>query len=78
MTEIVRKAEPFSRSEMKSDEAIKRFEGEGEKYKVELIEDLGVDSVSLYQQGGFTDLCRGPHRAVPQRAMGGVPGGAPP
>ncbi len=61
MTEIVRKAQPFSRSEVTSDEAIKRFEAEGEKYKVELIQDLGEDSVSLYQQGEFTDLCRGPH-----------------
>ncbi len=61
MTEIVRKAEPFTRTEVKSDEAIKRFEAEGEKYKVELIQNLGEESVSLYQQGNFTDLCRGPH-----------------
>ncbi len=61
MTEIVRKAQPFTRTEVKSSEAIKRFEAEGEKYKVELIQDLGEDSVSLYQQGDFTDLCRGPH-----------------
>ena len=61
MTEIVRKALPFTRIEIKSEEAIKRFEAEGEKYKVELIRDIGEDSVSLYQQGDFTDLCRGPH-----------------
>lgn len=61
MTEIVRKAQPFNRTEMRSDEAIKRFEAEGEKYKVELIQDLDEDSVSLYQIGDFTDLCRGPH-----------------
>ncbi|MCK5517523.1 MAG: threonine--tRNA ligase, partial [Desulfobulbaceae bacterium] len=61
MTEIVRKAQPFTRTEVKSSEAIKRFEAEGEKYKVELIQNLGEDSVSLYQQGDFTDLCRGPH-----------------
>ncbi len=61
MTEIVRKALPFTRTEINSEEAIKRFEAEGERYKVELIRDLGVDSVSLYQQGDFTDLCRGPH-----------------
>ncbi|MEA3467389.1 MAG: threonine--tRNA ligase [Thermodesulfobacteriota bacterium] len=61
MTEIVRKAQPFTRTEVQSSEAIKRFEAEGEKYKVELIQDLGEDSVSLYQQGDFTDLCRGPH-----------------
>ncbi len=61
MEEIVRKAKPFICSEITSDEAIKRYEAEGEKYKVELIRDLNVDTVSIYQQGDFTDLCRGPH-----------------
>ncbi|MBU0946266.1 MAG: threonine--tRNA ligase [Proteobacteria bacterium] len=61
MAEIIAKAEPFTRSEIKSSEAIKRYQEEGEKYKVELIQDLGVDTVSIYQQGEFTDLCRGPH-----------------
>jgi len=61
MTEIVRKALPFTRTEMNSDDAIKHFDDLGEKYKVELIQDLGEDSVSIYQQGEFTDLCRGPH-----------------
>ena len=57
--------EPFERSELKPDEAIERFRSEGQPYKVELIEDLvrdqGVESVSLYRNGPFTDLCRGPH-----------------
>jgi threonyl-tRNA synthetase len=61
MTEIVRKAQPFTRTEIQSDVAIKRFEAEGEKYKVELIQDLDTETVTLYQQGDFTDLCRGPH-----------------
>ncbi|MBU0960063.1 MAG: threonine--tRNA ligase [Proteobacteria bacterium] len=61
MVEIIDKAEPFTRSEIKSAEAIKRYEAEGEKYKIELIRDLDVDTVSIYQQGNFTDLCRGPH-----------------
>ncbi len=61
MTEIVRKALPFTRTEMCSDDAIKHFDDLGENYKVELIRDLGEDTVSLYQQGSFTDLCRGPH-----------------
>lgn len=61
MTEIIRSAQPFSRSELSSADAIKRFEMEGEPYKVELIQDLGADTVSLYEQGAFTDLCRGPH-----------------
>ena len=45
--------------------AIERFSAEGQDYKVELIEDLvrneGVDTVTLYRNGPFTDLCRGPH-----------------
>jgi len=61
MTEIARSAQSFVRTEVPAADAIKRFAAESEKYKVELIEDLGVDTVSLYQQGEFTDLCRGPH-----------------
>jgi len=67
MTEIVRKALPFTQSTLKSSEAIKRFQAEGEKYKVELIQDLDSESVTLYQQGSFTDLCRGPH--VPNTSL---------
>ncbi len=61
MTEIVRKSLPFTRTEVASTEAISRFEAEGEKYKVELIQELDTDTVTLYQQGECTDLCRGPH-----------------
>lgn len=61
MTEIARSAQPFTKSKISSTDAIKRFEAEGEPYKVELIQDLGEDTVSLYKQGAFTDLCRGPH-----------------
>jgi threonyl-tRNA synthetase len=57
--------EPFERSELPVAEAIERFRAEDQPYKVELIEDLvrdeGVESVSLYRNGPFTDLCRGPH-----------------
>ena len=61
MAEIIAEAKPFIRSEIKSDKAITRYTEEGEKYKVELIQDLEVETVSIYQQGEFTDLCRGPH-----------------
>jgi len=61
MTELVRQALPFSRTEMTSGEAIDKFTGEQEKFKVELIEDLATDTVSFYHVGEFTDLCRGPH-----------------
>ncbi|BHH83751.1 threonine--tRNA ligase [Desulforhopalus sp. 52FAK] len=61
MTEIVRAALPFQKTEMNSADAIAKFKAEDEKFKVELIEDLGEESVSFYQVGEFTDLCRGPH-----------------
>src|SRR5204862_5560433 len=57
--------EPFERSESGVAEAIERFRREDQPYKVELIEDLvrdeGTDRVSLYRNGPFVDLCRGPH-----------------
>jgi threonyl-tRNA synthetase len=57
--------EPFERSELSAAEAIERFRAEDQPYKVELIEDLvrdeGVETVSLYRNGPFVDLCRGPH-----------------
>jgi threonyl-tRNA synthetase len=67
MEEIVRAGLPFTRQEMTSREAIDFFKKQGEDYKVELIEDLGAEKVSLYTQGNFTDLCRGPH--VPSTGM---------
>jgi threonyl-tRNA synthetase len=57
--------EEFSRRELPVAEAIEAFKAQGEDYKVELIEDLvhgeGVETVSLYRNGPFEDLCRGPH-----------------
>jgi threonyl-tRNA synthetase len=65
MREHIRADERFERSDVSVAEAIERFRGEGQDYKVELIEDLvrdeGVETVSLYRNGPFTDLCRGPH-----------------
>jgi threonyl-tRNA synthetase len=65
MREHIKADEPFERSELPAGEAIQRFLSEGQDYKVELIEDLvrdeGVRTVSLYRNGPFTDLCRGPH-----------------
>jgi len=49
------------RQVMSSAEAIGMFEAMGEPYKTELINDIGVETVSVYSQGGFADLCRGPH-----------------
>src|SRR3954469_14295662 len=50
----------WSRDELSADEARARFEAEGEPYKVELV-DTAEGPISLYTQGDFTDLCRGPH-----------------
>jgi threonyl-tRNA synthetase len=50
----------WSREEISADEARKRFEAEGEPYKVELV-GTAEGPISLYTQGEFTDLCRGPH-----------------
>ena len=61
MKEIIKADLPFAREEMSSSEAVELFRNDGEDYKVELIEDLGEERVSLYTQGNFTDLCRGPH-----------------
>ena len=61
MNEIIKADLPFTRKEMPSREAVDFFNAKGEDYKVELIEDLGAENVSLYTQGSFTDLCRGPH-----------------
>jgi len=61
MEEIVKADLPFIRKEMTSQEALDFFKSEGEDYKIELINDIGTETVSLYTQGSFTDLCRGPH-----------------
>jgi threonyl-tRNA synthetase len=63
--------EPFVREEVSVQAALERFQAEDQPYKVELIEDLirneGVDTVSLYTNGPFTDLCRGPHAPSTKR-----------
>jgi threonyl-tRNA synthetase len=65
MREHIKADEHFERADAGVAEAIERFRAEGQDYKVELIEDLvageGVETVSLYRNGPFTDLCRGPH-----------------
>jgi threonyl-tRNA synthetase len=63
--------ERFVRQDVSVDEALARFRAEQQDYKVELIEDLireqGIDTVSLYTNGPFTDLCRGPHAPSTKR-----------
>jgi len=59
MDEIIAKSLPFIREEITKEEARKRFASQ--PYKLELIDEIQEDKVSLYRQGSFTDLCRGPH-----------------
>lgn len=61
MREIVSQKLPFKRTEVDREEAIRFFSDKGEKYKVELLESFTDPQVSYYEQGGFIDLCRGPH-----------------
>ena len=62
MHEIIKRDEKVSRKVMPREEAIKFFKNIGENYKAEIIEDLpDTETISLYTQGNFTDLCRGPH-----------------
>jgi threonyl-tRNA synthetase len=61
MREIARADHPFERRDMARSEAIAYFRERGEPYKVEILEGLDADHVSLYTQGDFVDLCRGPH-----------------
>ena len=62
MQKIVKEAHPVARSVMTRDEAVRFFRDMGEEYKAEIIESIPADqALSLYKQGEFTDLCRGPH-----------------
>jgi threonyl-tRNA synthetase len=62
MREIIARDAPFVRQVWDRDEAMKYFKDKGEAYKAEIISDLPVDEeVSIYSQGDWTDLCRGPH-----------------
>ena len=61
MKEIIKADIRFTRKEMTRQEAIAFFKAKGEDYKVELIDDLGEEDVSIYEQGHFADLCKGPH-----------------
>ena len=71
MREHIKADEEFVREDVPVAEALERFESEGQPYKVELIQDLvrneGVETVGLYTNGPFTDLCRGPHAPSTKR-----------
>ena len=61
MAELAKADTKIERTVLSSAEAIKKFDEMGEPYKRELIEGIGAETVSIYTQGSFADLCRGPH-----------------
>ncbi|MFA5354018.1 MAG: threonine--tRNA ligase [Thermodesulfovibrionales bacterium] len=67
MKEIIKANTPFVRKQISRSEAIELFTQKGEIYKAEIISEIQDDTVSLYEEGGFTDLCRGPH--LPKTGM---------
>ncbi|MEO0404023.1 MAG: TGS domain-containing protein, partial [Bacteroidota bacterium] len=61
MMELASQKNEYVRSEMSKDQAIKYFTEKGDEYKLDLLERLEDGEITFYTQGGFTDLCRGPH-----------------
>src|SRR5690606_35738211 len=61
MLELAKQKETFERQAISKAEAIDYFTQKGDEYKLDLIKDLEDGSITLYKQGNFTDLCRGPH-----------------
>jgi threonyl-tRNA synthetase len=61
MAELAKSDTRIVRTVLSSADAIEKFDAMGEPYKKELIEGIGAETVSIYTQGGFADLCRGPH-----------------
>jgi threonyl-tRNA synthetase len=61
MIELTARKENIVRNSISKADALKKFQDKGDEYKVELISDLTDGTITLYSQGNFTDLCRGPH-----------------
>ncbi len=61
MLELARNKVAFVRREVSKADAIRYFEEKGDPYKVELLQELADGSITFYEQGNFTDLCKGPH-----------------
>ena len=61
MMEIISRKNDIVRNDITKQDALKMFGDRGEKYKCELIGELADGTITTYSQGGFTDLCRGPH-----------------
>jgi threonyl-tRNA synthetase len=61
MLDLARQKNDYIRKEVSKAEAIEYFSAKGDEYKLELLNDLEDGSITFYEQGNFTDLCRGPH-----------------
>jgi threonyl-tRNA synthetase len=61
MAELAKQNNAYTRRAISKDEAVKYFTEKGDEYKLELLEGLSDGEITFYQQGNFTDLCRGPH-----------------
>ncbi|MES2837617.1 MAG: threonine--tRNA ligase [Bacteroidota bacterium] len=61
MLELAQQKNPYIRKEVSKAEAIEYFTKKNDQYKLELLQDLADGSITFYEQGNFTDLCRGPH-----------------
>ncbi|MEO5944111.1 MAG: threonine--tRNA ligase [Ferruginibacter sp.] len=61
MSELAKQNNPYLRKEISKDDAVKYFSDKGDEYKLDLLSNLNDGGITLYSQGAFTDLCRGPH-----------------
>jgi threonyl-tRNA synthetase len=61
MTELARQNNPYIRKELSKSDAVDYFTEKGDEYKLDLLQNLEDGTITFYTQGGFTDLCRGPH-----------------
>lgn len=61
MNELAKQANPYLRKEISKADAVSYFSDKGDEYKLDLLENLEDGGITFYTQGGFTDLCRGPH-----------------
>ena len=61
MNELAKQNSNYQRQEISKAEALEYFNKKGDEYKLDLLQQLQDGSITFYTQGGFTDLCRGPH-----------------
>jgi len=61
MAELAKQNNSYTRKEISKTEAVEYFTGKGDQYKLDLLQNLEDGQITFYTQGGFTDLCRGPH-----------------